>query len=58
MTLKPCPFCGSIDVEYSAPVTPRNYVAVVQCNGCGIRVSCNSLSVTDAWNRRLKNEYQ
>ena len=51
--LKPCPFCGSKDVEVSKSLK------VVVCNNCGAygpdgnkRYDCDEESAIDAWNKR------
>lgn len=55
--LKPCPFCGSVDVKVHIPYfTDDCYM--VQCYGC----NCNTAiymtadQAAGAWNRRNKNE--
>lgn len=60
--LKPCPFCGSKNVEIFEPVNKNKNVVgrAVMCNECGTRVgfplAYDDLMATEAWNRRTKNE--
>ena len=62
--LKPCPFCGSTDVELRAvPV----FNGAVHCNTCTADVVFDAMrmieqgdydcetAVTDSWNRRTEN---
>ena len=55
--LKPCPFCGSVDVKVHNPYFTDNYY-MVQCYGC----NCNTAlyktvnQAVEAWNRRAENE--
>lgn len=55
--LKPCPFCGGVDVKVHIPYfTDDCYM--VQCYGC----NCNTAiymtvnQAIEAWNRRAENE--
>lgn len=51
--LKPCPFCGSSDVEILLPYPKKDDSALIYCFGCGLRISRNSVSeVIATWNRR------
>lgn len=53
--LKPCPMCGSADVEFSSPggADERSCDFVI-CNGCGVsagRADCDG-DLHEVWNRR------
>lgn len=53
-TLKPCPFCGSADVETDFVVTPIGKYLNVVCCGC---LACGPAHRTEpeaiaAWNQR------
>ena len=48
--LKPCPFCGSTDVDVSQEVSCASYEA---CEDCGAVIYRNTMKdAVDAWNRR------
>ena len=66
MKLKPCPWCGSIDIRFDADeiCCPIQYSVAGQCNDCGAQEPCGS-GVYDlkedaiedaikAWNQRIK----
>ena len=60
--LKPCPFCGSHDVELEDISDENGELWMIQCNGCGISVCapggedgcCDATKeeCVAAWNRR------
>lgn len=55
--LKPCPFCGGVDVKVHIPYSTDDCY-MVQCYGC----NCNTAiymtvnQAIEAWNRRAENE--
>ena len=57
MELKPCPFCGSDNVEIHIPYMISD-MYMVQCYDC----NCNTAifetpeKAAEAWNRRAENE--
>lgn len=49
--LKPCPFCGSFNVDVSQEVPGASYEAT--CEDCGAVIYRNTMKeAVDAWNRR------
>ena len=59
--LKPCPFCGSKDVEVFEPDNKETTVGrAVICNNCDTRVgfptAFDELIAMDLWNRRADND--
>jgi len=54
--LKPCPFCGSKEVEYSDYVPGTDVMGIV-CSGCGITfvptAYCEDTAIEE-WNRRVE----
>lgn len=59
--LKPCPFCGSEDVEPAldefAPEGHKVDWWVVHCNRCSAEyrnIHCDKEGVIEGWNRRVK----
>ena len=54
--LKPCPFCGSKNVELIGPCEEYNLGFGICCNDCGYDspIYRTELEVIDAWNRREK----
>lgn len=58
--LKPCPFCGSKDVDIFAPVNKDTIGRAVHCNSCNTRVgfpnAYDEIQATEYWNRRAENE--
>jgi Lar family restriction alleviation protein len=53
--LKPCPFCGSIDIEKSV------YEYCVYCNDCQAASNTDSSDIVDAinkWNTRTQPDYE
>lgn len=46
MEVKPCPFCGSADVELRESITD----AYIACNNCGSRTGLVYLGASDAEN--------
>lgn len=60
--LKPCPFCGSKNVEIFEPVNKNENVVgrAVMCYECGTRagfpLAYDDLIAAKEWNRRAKNE--
>lgn len=60
--LKPCPFCGSRDVEVFEPENKKEARAgrAVICNNCDTRVgfptAFDELIAMDLWNRRADND--
>jgi hypothetical protein len=55
LELRPCPCCGSGDVEIITAYSYGSPVYLVACKACPIRTdrSCGKESVVDAWNRRV-----
>lgn len=49
--LKPCPFCGSRDIEVVRYGTNR-VSCIVQCEDCGCKLESNEIGHGDAWNMR------
>jgi Lar family restriction alleviation protein len=56
--LKPCPFCGSFEVNNTEPPSPDKHGAYcwvcpdcIACGGVGLSIK----DATDAWNVRLIN---
>ena len=47
--LRPCPFCGSVDLKV---VSPECYVTYVECNGCYAKGSFLGADCADKWNER------
>ena len=56
--LKPCPFCGSIDIyAYEPTVYEVGNDASVECQECGAEIRASTLKMAIAkWNRRERNE--
>jgi Lar family restriction alleviation protein len=54
--LKPCPFCGSPDLELSNLCDPDDYF--VSCNGCEVQQIANYTreEAIQRWNERAKGE--
>lgn len=54
MTLRPCPFCGSVDLVIDHLVDDHDWF--VSCNGCEIQQIANYTEVQaiERWNRRIK----
>lgn len=51
--LKPCPFCGSGDIEILTPYPKKDDSALIYCFGCDLRIPKNSTpEAIAAWNRR------
>ena len=58
--LKPCPFCGSKDVEIFEPI-PKNAVGrAIVCKNCNVRVgfptAYDDVMAAEEWNRRVDND--
>ena len=52
--LKPCPFCGSLDVSGTQHLNPNNYEII--CMNCFARmVRTAKRKAVEAWNRRCDN---
>lgn len=62
MKLKPCPFCGSEDIEVVDNSTEEESDWILQCNGCNTAVIAsdedfNGVELAELirrWNRRAK----
>lgn len=60
--LKPCPFCGEVDIlgeitETDFKEIPIN-IARIFCSGCGVEIRRGDLQkCIDAWNRRVGDEH-
>ena len=57
MELKPCPFCGSTDIDYGICTGTLRGFGYVQCEDCGAEIStptkCNHADTAiQAWNMR------
>lgn len=56
--LKPCPFCGSKNVEIIKPYPGIPIGRAIKCNDCRIRVGiswvCDDDMAIEAWNKRSK----
>ncbi|MEG0280609.1 MAG: Lar family restriction alleviation protein [Morganella sp. (in: enterobacteria)] len=51
--LKPCPFCGSDDVEILIPYQKKDDSVLIYCFGCDLRIKKSSTpEAITAWNRR------
>lgn len=60
MELKPCPFCGSTEIDYGICTGTLRGFGYVQCEDCGAEISkptkCqNADTAIEAWNRRADN---
>lgn len=57
--LKPCPFCGSDDIDYGIMSGTMKGFDYIQCQNCGAEIrSINNgkyIEAIEAWNRRVKN---
>ena len=58
--LKPCPFCGSDDIDYGIMSGTMKGFDYIQCQNCGAEVrSINNgkyIEAIEAWNRRADND--
>jgi Lar family restriction alleviation protein len=56
--LKPCPFCGNIDIKIHAPYFTENRYVMVQCYSCNCSTAVYKTvdQAVEAWNRRTKEE--
>lgn len=68
INLKPCPFCGSHDVDalyfdntgtgielvYEGKDVDGDVKPWIHCNGCGSEWFSNAEDVIEAWNRRCE----
>lgn len=55
--LKPCPFCGSKNIELSAEeYHDKDVFYIVSCNNCGAQIegSGRSKEAAEAWNTRCE----
>lgn len=54
--LKPCPFCGSKNVEVFKPVNEGNVGRAIICNNCDMRVgflmAFDEIHAAGFWNKR------
>lgn len=58
--LKPCPFCGSkdVDVGYHLPMFGRNllyYVICMECHATSVHTELEKKTI-EAWNRRANEK--
>lgn len=57
--LKPCPFCGSDDIDYGIMSGTMKGFDYIQCQNCGAEIrSINNgkyIEAIEAWNRRVEN---
>ena len=57
--LKPCPFCGSDDIEYGIMSGTMKGFDYIQCQNCGAEIrSINNgkyIEAIEDWNRRVEN---
>lgn len=52
--LKPCPFCGSVNVEI---VHQTGMAPQIWCHNCGVKMEGGILTIlVGKWNRRYKEE--
>jgi Lar family restriction alleviation protein len=49
--LKPCPFCGEVDIEVERVGTNRAS-CIVACTNCGVRIESGETGFGDVWNTR------
>ncbi len=59
--LKPCPFCGSTDIDYGICTGTMRGFGYVQCENCGAEIrevkKCKTADTAiAAWNRRLMDD--
>lgn len=58
--LKPCPFCGSDDIDYGIMSGTMKGFDYIQCQNCGAEIrSINNgkyIEAIEAWNRRADND--
>jgi Lar family restriction alleviation protein len=55
--LKPCPFCGSKNIELSAEeYYDKDVFYIVSCNNCGAKIegSGRNKEAAEAWNTRCE----
>ena len=58
--LKPCPFCGSNDIDYGIRCGTMRGVDYVQCENCGAEINAvhnadGFIAAEELWNRRSDN---
>ena len=58
--LKPCPFCGSTDIDYGVYTGTMRGFDYVQCQECGAEIHAAEgkeylKEVIERWNRRADN---
>lgn len=57
--LKPCPFCGSKNLDIFIPVNKGTIGRAVHCNNCNARVgfpmAYDEIHAAEFWNRRVDN---
>lgn len=59
--LKPCPFCGSKNIDYGICTGTLQGFGYVQCEECGAEISeiteCkNANTAIEAWNKRSETK--
>lgn len=52
ISLNPCPFCGSIDLELQSDYRDSKYYWEVLCNGCLKGTGDTKEEATESWNKR------
>jgi Lar family restriction alleviation protein len=60
VTLKSCPFCGSLDLDFGTYTGTLAGTDYVRCEYCGAEITMHvgnkvSLDVVNRWNRRCDN---
>ncbi len=59
MKIKPCPFCGSTEIDYGICNGTLRGFGYVQCENCGAEIveatkRKNADTAIEAWNRRAE----
>ena len=60
--LKPCPFCGSTEIDFGIGTGTLRGFGYVQCENCGAEIrevtKCkNADTAIEAWNRRADDDH-
>ena len=55
MELKPCPFCGSIDIDVERKGTSK-VSCIIACADCGCTLESNEIGYGYHWNRRVEEK--
>jgi len=59
--LKPCPFCGSDDIDFGINYGTLKEFDYVECQNCGAEIHAihqngKCIAAIDAWNRRAEDD--